>query len=480
MRHGMRHSRLVPLIIATALFMENTDSTVISTSLPAIAQDIGAEPIALKLALTSYLVSLAIFIPVSGWMADRFGARTVFRTAIGVFMVGSIACAISGSLGAFVAARFLQGMGGAMMTPVGRLVLLRSVPRNELVQALATLTIPALMGPLIGPPLGGFITTYFHWRWIFFINIPIGIAGIVLSTIYIPNIREPDTPDLDWRGFLLSGGGLALLMLGFATGGRHLLPLWASVFSVVIGAAALVSYLRHARRREHPLLRLSLLRISTFRVSVMGGSLFRIGVGAIPFLLPLLFQLGFGLDPFQSGSLTFAAAAGALFSKTIAKKTLERFGFRTVLTVNALIGSAFLAANGLFTLSTPHWLIIIVLLAGGCFRSLLFTSVNAIAYADVNNREMSHATALASVLQQLSLSIGVALGGFALDAAVAFRGAAAVAAEDFAPAFGFVAAIAALSFFMFIRLPADAGAEMSGHRAVQRRVSSGGDDQVGP
>jgi EmrB/QacA subfamily drug resistance transporter len=320
MRHGMRHSRLVPLIIATALFMENTDSTVISTSLPAIAQDIGAEPIALKLALTSYLVSLAIFIPVSGWMADRFGARTVFRTAIGVFMVGSIACAISGSLGAFVAARFLQGMGGAMMTPVGRLVLLRSVPRNELVQALATLTIPALMGPLIGPPLGGFITTYFHWRWIFFINIPIGIAGIVLSTIYIPNIREPDTPDLDWRGFLLSGGGLALLMLGFATGGRHLLPLWASVFSVVIGAAALVSYLRHARRREHPLLRLSLLRISTFRVSVMGGSLFRIGVGAIPFLLPLLFQLGFGLDPFQSGSLTFAAAAGALFSKTIAKK----------------------------------------------------------------------------------------------------------------------------------------------------------------
>jgi EmrB/QacA subfamily drug resistance transporter len=474
----MRFSRLIPLIIATALFMENMDSTVIATSLPAIARDIGTEPVALKLALTSYLVSLAVFIPVSGWMADRFGARTVFRTAIGVFMLGSLACAVSGSLGAFVVARFFQGLGGAMMTPVGRLVLLRSVPRSEVVQALATLTIPALMGPLIGPPLGGFITTYFHWRWIFLINIPIGIAGIVLSTIYIPNIREPDIPDLDWRGFLLSGGGLAFLMLGVATGGRHLLPLWASASSAVIGATALLSYLLHARRNRHPLLRLSLLRIRTFRASILGGLFFRIGIGAIPFLLPLLFQLGFGLDPFQSGSLTFAAAVGALFSKTIAKKTLERFGFRRVLTVTALVGSAFLAANGLFTSSTPHWLIITVLVAGGCFRSLLFTSLNALAYADMTNRDMSHATALASAMQQLSLSIGVALGGFALDAAAAFRGASEISAEDFAPAFGFVAAIAALSFFVFVRLPPGAGAEMSGHRLKPRQANR--DEQTSP
>ncbi|WP_046863700.1 DHA2 family efflux MFS transporter permease subunit [Microvirga massiliensis] len=474
----MRPSRLIPLIIATALFMENMDSTVIATSLPAIARDIGTDPVALKLALTSYLVSLAVFIPVSGWMADRFGARTVFRTAIGVFMLGSLACAVSGSLGAFVAARFFQGMGGAMMTPVGRLVLLRSVPRNEVVQALATLTIPALMGPLIGPPLGGFITTYFHWRWIFLINIPIGIAGIVLSTIYVPNVREPDIPDLDWRGFLLSGGGLAFLMLGVATGGRHLLPLWASALSALIGATALLSYLLHASRNRHPLLRLSLLRIRTFRASILGGLFFRIGIGAIPFLLPLLFQLGFGLDPFQSGSLTFAAAVGALFSKTIAKRTLERFGFRRVLTVTALAGSAFLAANGLFTSSTPHWLIITVLIAGGCFRSLLFTSLNALAYADMTNRDMSHATALASATQQLSLSIGVALGGFALDAATAFRGASEISAQDFAPAFGFVAAIAALSFFVFVRLPPDAGAEMSGHRLKSRQADR--DEQTSP
>src|SRR5918997_195077 len=213
----MTRNRLVPLIVATALFMENTDSTVIATSLPAIAADIHVNPIALKLALTSYLVSLANFIPVSGWMADRFGARTVFRAALGVFMAGSLACAAADSLLAFVLARFLQGMGGAMMVPVGRLVILRSVPKAELVSALAALTIPALIGPVIGPPLGGFITTYFDWRWIFFINIPIGLLGVLLSTLFIPDIREDDTPPLDLVGFLLSGVGLALLMLGLAT-----------------------------------------------------------------------------------------------------------------------------------------------------------------------------------------------------------------------------------------------------------------------
>ena len=240
----MRPSRLLPLIIATALFMENTDSTVISTSLPAIAEDLGADPIALKLALTSYLISLAIFIPISGWMADKYGARTVFTAAIGVFMAGSLACAGANSLEGFVIARFAQGMGGAMMVPVGRLVLLRSVPRNEIVQALATLTIPALVGPVVGPPLGGFITTYFDWRWIFFINIPIGILGIVLATIFVPNIREDDTPPLDMVGFLLSGIGLALLMLGLASGGRHLIPAEFSLGCVIVGLICVVLYVR--------------------------------------------------------------------------------------------------------------------------------------------------------------------------------------------------------------------------------------------
>ena len=355
----MRPARIVPLVVATALFMENTDSTVIATSLPAIAADLGEDPIALKLALTAYLVSLAIFIPVSGWMADRFGARTVFRWALAVFMAGSLACAAADSLGWFVAARFLQGLGGAMMVPVGRLVLLRSVPKAELVQALATLTIPALVGPVIGPPLGGFITTTLHWRWIFFINIPIGIAGIVLATRTFADIREAERPPLDLTGFWLSGAGLASLMLGLASGGRHLLPPEVSWGCTGAGLLLLALYWRHARRVPHPLIRLDLLRYPTFRAAITGGSLFRIGTGAIPFLLPLMLQIGFGLDALQSGLITFAAAAGAMLVKTVGPRILRSFGFRGVMVTNAVLAAAFLAVNGLFTAETPHALIVL-------------------------------------------------------------------------------------------------------------------------
>jgi EmrB/QacA subfamily drug resistance transporter len=470
----MRQSRLLPLIIATALFMENTDSTVISTSLPMIAQSLGTDPIALKLALTSYLVSLAIFIPISGWMADKYGARTIFTAAIGVFMVGSLACAAANSLEWFVISRFVQGAGGAMMVPVGRLVLLRSVPRSEVVQALATLTIPALVGPIVGPPLGGFITEYFHWRWIFFINIPIGILGIVMATLYVPNIKEDDTPPLDFLGFLLSGFGFALLMLGFASGGRHLIPAEISTGCVVIGAACLVLYVFHARRTPYPVLHLGLLKIPTFRISVVGGFLFRVGIGAIPFLLPLMLQVGFGLSPLASGSLTFIAAVGALFMKTMAKRILERTGFRRLLIINAFIGAAFVAANGFFAPETPHWLIMIILLVGGCFRSLQFTSLNAIGYAEISNREMSYATSLSSALQQVSLSIGVAFGAFVLEAAAGLDGDVAITAADFGPSFWAVAAVSALSGFVFMGLSPNAGAEMSGHKIVKDRPPSTG------
>jgi MFS family permease len=444
----MRQSRLLPLIIATALFMENTDSTVISTSLPMIAESLGTDPIALKLALTSYLVSLAIFIPISGWMADKYGARTIFTAAIGVFMAGSLACAASNSLEWFVIARFVQGAGGAMMVPVGRLVLLRSVQRSEVVQALATLTIPALVGPIVGPPLGGFITEYFNWRWIFFINIPIG--------------------------FLLSGFGFALLMLGFASGGRHLIPAEISTGCVVIGAICLVLYVFHARRTPYPVLQLRLLKIPTFRISVVGGFLFRIGIGAIPFLLPLMLQVGFGLSPLASGSLTFIAAVGALFMKTMAKRILERTGFRRLLIVNAFIGAGFVAANGFFTPETPHWLIMIILLVGGCFRSLQFTSLNAIGYAEISNREMSYATSLSSALQQVSLSIGVAFGAFVLEAAASLDGDATITAADFGPAFWAVATVSALAGFVFVGLTPTAGAEMSGHKIVKEKAPSTG------
>ncbi len=462
----LRRAQIVPLVVATALFMENTDSTVIATSLPAIAADLAEDPIALKLALTSYLVSLAIFIPVSGWMADRYGARAVFRAALVVFMGGSLACAAANSLPWFIGARFLQGVGGAMMVPVGRLVILRSVPKAELVSALAYLTMPALIGPVLGPPLGGLITTTLSWRWIFFINIPIGLAGIVLATRYFEDLREAERPPLDWLGFLLSGLGLASLMLGFASGGRHLLPAAVSTGCMVGGAILVGLYVLHARRAAHPVMDLRLLRHPTFRAAITGGSLFRIGTGAIPFLLPLMLQVGFGLNPLQSGLLTFVAAAGALFMKTMAARILRRIGFRRVMIWNALIAALFLAANGLFTPDTPHWIIMILLLVGGCFRSLQFTSVNAIAYADVGPREMSAATSLSSVAQQLSLSIGVALGAFVLERAAGLSGDAGIAARDFGPAFFAVALVSGLSVFSFRRLPRDAGAELSGHRGT--------------
>jgi EmrB/QacA subfamily drug resistance transporter len=455
--------RIVPLTVACALFMENTDSTVIATSLPVIAGDLGQDPIALKLALTSYLVSLAVFIPISGWAADRFGSRTIFRTALIVFMAGSLACAMSSTLAEFVAARFLQGMGGAMMVPVGRLVILRTTPKSELVGALAYLTIPALVGPVIGPPLGGFITTYFDWRWIFFINIPIGLLGLVLATLYFENIREEDPPPLDLVGFLLLAPGLAAVMLGFASGGRHLLPLWMSVACAIVGAILVAAALVRARRIPHPVVKLALLQLPTFRASVFSGALFRIGVGAVPFLLPLMLQLGFGLNPFQSGLLTLASAAGALFMKALAKAILRRFGFRPVLLVNGLIAACFLASTGLFTMQTPVAVMLLVLLTGGLFRSLQFTALNAIAFADVPNRDMSYATSLTGVAQQLSLSIGVAVGAGVLEWASLRDGNADLVAADFAPAFFVVALISATSVLILRTLPRDAGAELSGH-----------------
>jgi EmrB/QacA subfamily drug resistance transporter len=446
--------------------MENTDSTVIATALPSIAASLHEDPIALKLALTSYLVSLAIFIPVSGWAADRFGARTVFRAALCVFLAGSLACAAANGLGWFVAARFLQGMGGAMMVPVGRLVVLRSAPKAQLVTALSYLTLPAMVGPVIGPPLGGLITTWLDWRWIFFINVPIGIVGLILATLYFEDIREEERPPLDVIGFLLLGAGLAALMLGLASTGRHLLPWEVTWGCFIAGAVLLPLYFWRSRRVAHPVVRLDLLRYPTFLAAVTGGSLFRIGTGAIPFLLPLMLQVGFGLDALRSGLITFAAAAGAMFVKTLAPAILRRFGFRRVMVLNAVLASAFLAVNGLYTAQTPHLLMLGVLFVGGCARSVQFTCVNAIAYADLDKPDMSAATSFASVAQQLSLSLGVTFGALALEGAAALHGRTAIEAADFGPAFFVVAAISLLSVFPFRALSPEAGAEVSGRRVA--------------
>jgi EmrB/QacA subfamily drug resistance transporter len=459
----VRRSLLLPLIVSCALFIEQMDSTVLSTSLPLIATDLGVDPIALKLALTSYLVSLAVFIPVSGWIADRIGARRTFTAAIGVFLLGSILCAFSSSLAALVVSRSIQGIGGALMVPVGRLVILRSIPRSELVSALTYLTMPALIGPMIGPPLGGFITTYFHWRWIFLINVPMGILGIALARRFMPDLREVDTPPLDRLGIALSGIGLAATMLGLATLWEAMLPRIYSIVCGVVGVVALFAYAVHVRRVERPLLDFGLFRTPTFRAGVLGGAVFRIGQGATPFLLPLMLQVGFGLTPFQSGLLTFASAVGALFMKTIATRILRCWGFRTVLTVNALVGGASFVAYGMFRETTPHAVVFLVLLLGGCLRSLQFTSVGAISYADISKEAMSSATSMASVVQQLAISLGVTVAAYALQIAAWINPTPALVRDDFQIAFAVVGVIAMSSVLVFRRLAPTAGAGLAGN-----------------
>ncbi len=456
---------LIPLIVACALFMENLDSSVVSTSLPQIAVDLGVDPISLKLAFTSYLISVAVFLPISGWMADRFGARTIFRLAILVFVTGSVFCGLSSSLEGFVAARIVQGAGGAMMVPVGRLVMLRSVEKSDYLRAMSWLTVPAMIGPVLGPPLGGFITTYFEWRWIFWINIPISVVGLVLVSVFIKNYKEENLPPLDTRGFVLSGLGLAGFVFGVAASGIGVLPAWIDLVLIVTGAAALLAYARHAFRTPEPLMDLTLFRLPTFRVSVLGGLLFRIGVGATPFLLPLLFQLGFGMTPFESGMLTFATAAGAVLMKFTAPRIVRAWGFRMVLMVNTLFSTAFLLAIVSFSQTTPHMVIFGVLLVGGFFRSLQFTALNGLAFAEVDSRRMSHATSISSVGQQISAALGVAIGAAVLEITRSMRGDMAVLPGDFIPAFLVLAVIGLLCIPIYARMAPGAGAEVSGHRA---------------
>ncbi len=455
-----RLTRVVPLIVAVALMMENIDSSVLSTSLPEMARDLGSDPIHLKLVLTSYLLALAVFIPASGWAADRFGARTVFRWAIVVFALGSIACGTSQNLAELVAARTLQGIGGSMMVPVGRLIVLRAVPRDGLVGALAWLTVPGLLGPVMGPPLGGYITTYWNWRWIFWINIPLAVLGVILATLLIPNIREETVARFDTRGFLLVGPGLAAFLTGATLAGLNLAPLWLVAALVGGGLALTLAFIRHALRVEEPLVDLRLLALQTFRIAAEAGTLFRIGVGALPFLLPLMFQLGFGLTAFQSGSLTFVSGMGAMAMKFAAQPLLRRFGFRGVLTGNALISSVLLVGPALFTPTTPVAVMLVVLLAGGLSRSLQFTAINAIGYADVPEARLSSATSFSAVLQQLSGSIGITIAAMALEGAGALRGTSATDLGNFPYVFAIITLLSVLSALLFTRLSPLAGSSL--------------------
>lgn len=448
---------ITPLIVATALFMEQLDGTILATALPVMAADLHEDPVALKLALTSYFLALAVFIPLSGWVADKFGARHVFRSAIIVFTLGSILCGFSNSLLTIIAARSIQGMGGAMMTPVGRLVLVRTAPRHELVRAMAWLAMPALIGPIVGPPLGGFIATYFDWRYIFWINVPIGLLGVMLSSYFIPQIKETNVRPLDLKGALLSALGLSCLVFGFTIVGRGFAPPLIDALIITTGLFACGAYIRHARVAPYPILDLGLLRTPTFHAAIYGGFLFRVGVGATPFLIPLLLQKGFNLSASQSGTITFVGAIGAMVMKATAQPILNRFGFRHVLIFNALLSSAFILASACYTPKTPHLLIMMIILIGGFFRSLEFTSLNALAFADVAQKDMSNATGFTAVGQQLSLATGVAISAAALEIMRSSHSGGDLHVDDFAPAFFIVALISACSACVFWRLHKDAG-----------------------
>ena len=457
-------TRLTAVIVACAFFMQNLDSTVIATALPTMAQAFGEEPVRMNVALTSYLLSLAVFIPASGWVADRFGARHVFRAAIAVFTLGSILCGLADSLSFLVMARIVQGAGGAMMIPVGRLVLLRTAAKSELVAAMAWLTMPALIGPVLGPPVGGFIVTYFSWQWIFYINIPIGILGIFLVTRFVTDVSEPPTAGFDGVGLFFSAGALACLMFGFETIGRGVAPPVLTLAMLGGGLLSAVFYWLHARRHPAPLLDFSLLRLKSFAVSMWAGSLFRIGAGALPFLLPMMLQIGFGRSAVQSGLVTFASAAGALVMKPVAQRALRRFGFRDTLASNAAISAVMLGVCAAFTPAWPTAGIFVVLLAGGFFRSLQFTGYNALAYAEVPRDRMSAATSLYSTVQQLSLTIGVTIGAAALQLAMTWSGHGEPGAADFRLAFLVIAGMAAFAAPMSLLMPRSTGEEMTGAR----------------
>lgn len=405
-----RTLRILPWLVAVALFMENLDATIINTAVPTMARSLSTDVLSLRGVLTSYALSLAVFIPVSGWMADKFGTRRVFALAIVIFLLGSIACGLAPNTPTLVVARLVQGIGGAMMTPVGRIVMVRSYPRSELLRVMSFVIIPALIGPLIGPSLGGLIVSLSHWRVIFFINIPIAILGLVLVRRHLPNYLDAEVAKLDWRGFLLFGSGIALVCYALEVFSEHTLPGSAVGLILAVGLALLAFYLLHSRRVAAPVLALWLLKVRTFRISVVGGFVTRLGMAGMPFLLPLLYQLGLGFPAWKAGMMTIPQAAAAMLNKAYNRHLLARFGHRQILIVNTILIGLTIMTFSLVGPATPLGLILLLGFAQGTFASMQFTSMNTLAYADIDNRDASKASSLASTAQQLSISFGVAFG----------------------------------------------------------------------
>lgn len=461
-RGAVNRGWLVPAIIGSALLMQTLNATVITNAIPAMARDFGVAPLRLNVAITVYMLAAAIFLPLSGWLADRFGARRIFLISIALYALGSAACGFATGFWSLVAARFLQGVAGAALMPVGRLVLLRTTPKSELVGALSVVTMPALLGPVFGPVLGGAIVTFADWPWIFFMNLPIAATGLFLVRRFVPDVKEQAAPPVDIPGILLTGLGLAALIFGFETLGREDTAPGAVAGLFALGVTALFAFGWHARRTPHAVLDLSVFRKPTFSASVVGGGFMRVAMGANPFLLAMLLQVAFGMSAFAAGSLTFVSAVGALAMKTAAPPILRRFGFRTVLLVNGVIVGLSFMAVGLFRPDWPTWAIMAVLGVSGFFRSLQFTSLNGMAFADVDQDQMSRAATTSSMVQQLVQSIGIGLSASLLHTLMVLQGETRLTVEVVAPAFVIAGLVTMISMFWFARLPPDAGDEMNG------------------
>jgi EmrB/QacA subfamily drug resistance transporter len=400
----------LPWVVATALFMEQLDSTIVNTAIPSMAASLQVTPLSLKAVVTSYILSLAVSIPISGWMADRFGTRRVFMSAVAIFTVASVLCGLSVNSPMLVAARLLQGLGAAMMMPVGRLTIVRTFPKSELLAAMNFVIIPALIGPLLGPTVGGLIVHWLTWRDIFFVNVPVGLVAIFLAHRYMPDYRSESERPLDLIGLVLFGTGIALLSWLLEIFGEHRLDVTSASILLLIACSLLMAYGWHARTEPFPLLRLTLFKIRTFRVSVVGGFITRLGVGGLPFLLPLLYQLGLGLPAWQSGLLMMPSAAAAMGMKFISVRVLAKFGYRQVLTVNTVLIGLTISMYSFVQQGTPLYVIVMISLCLGFFNSLQFSSMNSIAYADVEGPDSSMASTMASSMQQLSMSFGLAAG----------------------------------------------------------------------
>ncbi|MBR7977195.1 DHA2 family efflux MFS transporter permease subunit [Burkholderia vietnamiensis] len=455
-----RTTDLLPYLVAATFFMEYLDTTVIATALPQMARSFGVGPNALSVGMTAYMLALAVFIPISGWIADRYGSRTVFATAIFVFTGASVLCGLSDGVLTFTAARLLQGVGGAMMVPVGRMIVVRSTEKAKLMRAIATITWPGIVAPVVGPPVGGFITTYASWRWIFLLNVPFGIAALVCTWLIVRNTRADERRPLDWVGFVLAGAALTCLLIGTEAAGQQDVDFTRAGILVAASVLFGITAWLHAQRCAHPLLDFTTLKVPTFSVTVITGSITRIAINAVPYLLPLLFQIGFGLSPFQSGLLLLASAIGNLGMKAGTSWILDRFGFRRVALVDVTIVGLFTIACGWLTASTPLAITLLVVFVYGLTRSMQFTTLATLAYADIPARQTSAASTLWSAAQQMTIGMGIAFGALSLRVAALARGDAAgvhYVLDDFRWAFIAAGVLALLTLPGYARLAADAG-----------------------